>query len=163
MEAVKLVTPECVVKFPEYGEENITFNLCVDPTKGKEFVDKMNELNKDFDTEFFRPDKSKNEAGDLVENGLLSFKVKTKTEYGVKLFSAEGFPMEGVVGWGSRVKASITVKPYEYLGKKGLSKYLGGLQVIELKGGDVSAEGLGFTPLETVSTGAVADDDDIPF
>jgi hypothetical protein len=143
----KVITPECVVKFPTNEDGKISFGLSFNPKGNEKFVETMNQLQSqvpNVNTEFFKKDKSKDESGVAKENGNLIFTVTTKEEYGIKAFTVEGYPVEGEIGWGSRVKASITLKPFDYKGKKGLSKYLNGFQVIEQKGGTISARSLGF-------------------
>ena len=149
----KLTTPIGVVKFPQVtrpdakGKYGIA--LVLDPkdkVAAKWFKEVLDPAIADSEhpkyMKVYKNDKSKNEAGDLEETGLLI--INFISHYPINIFDSKGTALETCdIGWGSRVKVAFTLKSFEADGNRGLTKYIRGIQVIELKGG-ASAESCGF-------------------
>lgn len=103
----------------------------------------------------FREDKN----GEIIFKAKTNATIKTKTgavlERSVPVYDAKLKPMEAVlVGHGSIVKASLSLNPYFTSSTNyGISLYLDGLQVLDLKepGSGASASSLGFNQEEGYS------------
>lgn len=171
---VKLTTPVGVVKFPhitqtdENGKYGLGLSLDMKEEAVKLFLDDLNAAVKeskypDYD-KLIKKDKSRDEAGNLVENGniLLNFSSK----YDISCFDAKKNKIKGPVnlGWGSKVRVAFTLSEFDMKGKKGLTKYVRAIQIIELKAG-VSAEGCGFKEEEgyAQSDDQIKEGEDVPW
>lgn len=104
-----------------------------------------------------------NDEGEVVE-GKFEVSAKTRafredgTPKSVPMFDAKGKPIKANVGGGSKVKVSVTPDAYNSTMGAGVTLYLNGVQVLDLKEftGGASAKGCGFGEEEGYS----ADEDD---
>ena len=152
--SAKLTTPIGTVKFPQVsrpdakGKYGIALVLDPkDPVAAKWFKEELDPAIAASEhpkyKKVYKDDKSKNkDSGELEDTGLVI--LNFISHYPINLFDSKGTAVENVdIGWGSRVRVSFTLKSFEADGNKGLTKYIRGVQVIELKGG-ASAESCGF-------------------
>lgn len=150
-----IVTPVASVKFPELsgknlgddGEVKYSAVLTFDPklNEVKEFLKTLNDAFatvKNGNTPPYKDDYAKEDNGDKVKTGLVAVSVSSK--YPVKMYDSKKKEIEPNIGWGSKVKAAIKLGEFDYRGKKGISKYLIALQVIELRESGYTAESIGF-------------------
>ena len=61
-----------------------------------------------------------------------------------KLFDAKGNPVRTDIGWGSRCRVAFTLSPYDQGGNTGVTRYIYGIQIIDLVTGSTTAESCGF-------------------
>ena len=59
--------------------------------------------------------------------GLLN----VKSNYDIKVFDKEENEYDGPVYHGAQVYANILIKPYKYMGQKGITAYLGSMVLVE--------------------------------
>ena len=69
-------------------------------------------------------------------------------EKGCKIFDSKGNPIETDIGWGSKCRVSFTLFPYDVKGKTGVTRFIEGIQIIDLKLQGASADRCGFTVVE---------------
>ena len=147
---VKLVTPRGTVKFPEMsGEDNDKWSGALSFAKegNEKFVKVVNDHSEAEGVKSpFKNDTEKNDKDEYVPNGKLLLNFSSKFE--PIFFTEAGVKMDDItradIGWGSDVTLSITLKPVTYKGKPKLPRYVGGVVVHELKGGEPTAVELGF-------------------
>jgi hypothetical protein len=154
--ANKLTTPIGTVKFPQISTPDAKgkygLALVLDPAEEavKKFMDELNQAVAESSypkyTKLVKADKQKNESGELAATGKIL--INFTSSYPIALFDSQNNAVEKAeVGWGSRVRVAFTLKEFDVDGSKGLTKYIRGVQIIELKGG-ASAESCGFTKEE---------------
>jgi hypothetical protein len=158
----KLITPVGDVKFPfienpdQNGKYSIT--LVFDP-KSEEFtklIAEIDECEKDFEKKYRGKAHYKKNIdivdGEKVETEKVSMNFKSIypmwDEKGTKIFDAKGNPMKEDIGWGSKVRVAFVLSPYDQAGHVGVTRYIAGIQVVDLKQQGSSAEACGFTPVE---------------
>jgi len=148
----KLVTPVGEIKLPKLDVEGKkTVALTFDPKGNEKFLDEINKViaeSKFPKAKLYKEDKSR--VGDTEEfepNGKII--MNFISHYPIKYFDAKLQPIGELknLGWGSKAKISFTVKEFEVEGKKGLCKYINGIQILELVEG-ASGESVGFTEEE---------------
>lgn len=154
----KFVTPKGVVKFPNVATPDkkgkYRIALVFDP-KDEDFKKLIASIEKEennFDKKFRgKPhykknyeivDGEKTETGHVLMNFNSSFALFDDKDS--KIFDAKGNKIKEDVGWGSVCKVAFTLSPYEADGNCGVTRYLSGIQVIEMKESGASAEGCGF-------------------
>ena len=156
-------TPIGIVKFPktkigdkEHGvifvpagyKEDYTaswkFQLVFDPKtkQAKELLDILNVEHYKIKGANFNPTKkdlSKNDAGDMVETGLVA--INFTSGYPPKMVDAELNPCNVKIGWGSKIRVKFTIKPVNNKGKVGLGRYTRLIQVIDPKELGINTDG----------------------
>lgn len=149
-----VVTPVGIIKFPHILEKNdngkYSVAIVLDPATDKVFLEDLQALYAGSrypkSKGLFSHDKDKNpETGQWdIDNGKII--VNFKSDYPIPVYDAKKKKLENTdVGYGS--KARISFKVVEVDQFKCLTKYVQGIQVIELKEGR-SAESCGFSEEE---------------
>lgn len=158
----KFVTPVGEVKFPQIAKPD-SFNkyrisLVFDPKDeafGKLIAD-LDAAEQEVDKKFRGKGHYKKNIdlvdGEKVETDKVIMQFNSSfplwDEKGCKIYDSNGKPVETDIGWGSKCRVSFTLLPYDVSGKTGITKYIAGIQIIDLKLQGASAEGCGFGAVE---------------
>jgi hypothetical protein len=158
----KLVTPAGIVKFPSIEKPDpkgkYRIALVLDP-KDKAFGDliaQIDEAEKDFEKKYRGKPHYKKDMnivnGEKVESGMVLMQFTSTfpmwDEKDSKIFDAAGNKIREDIGWGSKCKVAFVIAPYDQDGNVGVTRYIYGIQVLELKSSAVSMDACGFEPTE---------------
>jgi len=101
----------------------------------------------------YKADKTKNDKGEFVENGLIA--INFSSIYPPVFFDAKNSPSTAKITWGSRVRVAFIVRNVDTQGKKGLGRYFNAIRIIELAESrqdyGFGEEELGYTEAELAS------------
>lgn len=154
----KFVTPIGTVKFPYIAEPDKrgkwSIALVLEP-KLKEFGDLIAQLDaaeKDFEKKYRgKPHYKKNiEIVDGEKQETDKVMMQFKSAYPLfddkdsKIFDSLGNKVKTDIGWGSKCRVSFVLSPYDQDGNIGITRYISGIQIIELKLPGARAESCGF-------------------
>ena len=141
------VTPVGEVKFPKIPKEGKrTVAVTFDPVEAADFLIEMEKAvaeSKFPKSKIYKEDKSRDpDTNEFEPNGRII--MNFISHYPINFFDAKKNPIEvSDLGWGSKVRVSFQINEFDVEGKKGLCKYIKGIQVIDLQGG-ASADSCGF-------------------
>lgn len=159
MSKLKFITPTGSVKFPyitkqdKKGKFSIALTFNPKDIEFQALIAKLTEAEKEFEKKYrgkpyFKKDYRLDESGEKIETGLVLMQFKTTfpliSDEDSKIFDAKGTKIKNDIGWGSKCKVSFVLSAYDQDGNCGITKYLQGIQVIELQELGSSASGLGF-------------------
>ena len=65
-----------------------------------------------------------------------------------KIFDSKNNPVKIDIGWDSRCRVSFVISPYSQDGNTGVTRYIFGIQIIELKLSGINAASCGFEETE---------------
>lgn len=150
----RIVTPVGTVKFPQTDENESSLALVLDPKteEFKKMVSKIEEEESKVDKKFRGKPHYKQHIdfvdGEKVptDDVLIQFKSKFPLwdEKGSRVCDAKKNPIKEFPGWGSKVRVAFIVKPYDHKGKVGCTRYIAGIQVLDLRTQGMSPESCGF-------------------
>ena len=164
----KIVTPVGEVKFPNLeatavkeSEDKYSIAVVFDPeaTAVKEFIAKLDALVsevKDANVTPYKDDYDMDDNGEKHKTGKVM--VNFSSKYPPKIYDSANNKVDVKIGWGSKVRVAFIADKFDYKGKRGISKYLQDIQVIELKAPS------DYNAFDEVDGGYVASDtEQIPF
>lgn len=158
MSKPKFVTPLGSVKFPAVEKPDAKgkykIALVLDP-KTPEFaklIADIDEAEKDFEKKYRgKPHFKKNfeiKDGEKVETDQVLMQFGSTfpmwDDKDSKIFDAKGNKIRTDIGWGSKCKVAFVLSPYDQDGNTGVTRYIYGIQVIDLKLSTMSMESCGF-------------------
>ena len=132
----KLITPMCSCQWAkvhepdrEYKKYSIDLLLEPETDSHKEFLAMLKE-----EAEKAKGSPPYKKAVDKDGNETGKYRVKFRSNYPPSVVDAENTPVPPSIniGNGSMVKVAYALKPYEVSGKKGITLYLNGVQVLDL-------------------------------
>lgn len=137
----KIVTPIGIAKFVNLdgkgvkeGDDKYSIAVSFEANEVQELIKKLDkELAnvKNANTAPYKDDEDLDEEGNKRKNGRILINFSSK--YPPRIFDSALNKIDVRIGWGSKVRIAFVIKPFEYKGKRGISKYLQDIQVIELK------------------------------
>lgn len=158
MSKLKIVSPAGFVKFPNIEKPDAKgkykIALVLDP-KTKEFSNMISIIEneeKNFDKKFRnKPHFKKNyeiKDGEKVETDQVLMQFGSTfpmwDDKDSKIFDSKGNKIRTDIGWGSKCKVAFVLSPYDQDGNTGVTRYIYGIQVIDLKLSNMSMEACGF-------------------
>jgi hypothetical protein len=145
----KVFTPHDLKDGDEYRAK---FTLVVDPKDKKiaevlDILDKQQEEIKGRNFNATKPDKQKNDSGELVESGYVG--INFTTGFPIQMLDSQLNACNQEIGWGSEVVVKFQTKPVSNKGKVGLGRYVRAIQILDLQKSNVDTSGFeaqdGFT------------------
>jgi hypothetical protein len=158
MAKTKYVAGPGIVKFPAIEKPDARgkyrIALVLDP-KTPEFaslIASLEEAEKDFEKKYRgKPHFKKNyeiKNGEKVETDQVLMQFGSSfplwDDKDTKIFDAKGNKIRTDIGWGSKCKVAFVLSPYDQDGNIGITRYIYGIQVIDLKLSNMSMEACGF-------------------
>jgi len=158
----KLITPVGIVKFPfiERADSRGKYSIALtfDP-KDKEYLSLLDQIAKaenDFEKKYRGKPHSKKdfkiEDGEKKESGLMLMQFKSAfpifDDKDSKIFDCKNNKIKTDIGWGSKCRVAFVLSPYDQDGNVGVTRYIYGIQIVELKSSGTTAENCGFDEQE---------------